>query len=505
MASAIKQLAGETVLYGLSHVGPRLLQFFFLAPYLTRVIGSADYGIHGTMYAYAAFFIVLFTFRMETAFFRYAGKNDDPDTVFSTALLGIVPIILAGTGIMILFDEQLTGLLARPGDERYIYWFLGIIALDALAALPFARLRLENKAKRFAHLKLLNVIATLVLAFFMLEMLPWLGRSGWSWAAALYDPSKKLDYVFLANLMASGLILVLLYREFRFSPALMNRELLNRMYRYSWPLVLVSITGVISLLFDRIFIKAFIPGDAAYALAQSGIYNACVKIAVPMSLFATAFNYAAEPFFFKNAEREDAKKTYADVALAFAVTGTLVFLGGSLFLDQLQYIIGAEYREGVGIVPIVLLAYLFMGLYYNFSIWYKLTDRTIFGTYISFIGAAITIGLNIVLIPKLGYYGSAWAVLICFLSMCAFAYYWGLRYYPIEFNVKKMGGYIITAVATYALSVLIVRFWDPGTYVMFVVNAVLWTLFLMLILKRERLWGRLSPALLRRRNGASQK
>lgn len=505
MSSAIRQLAGETVLYGLSHVGPRLLQFFFLAPYLTRVIGSSDYGIHGTMYAYAAFFIVLFTFRMETAFFRYAGKSEDADRVFSTALIGILPLILIGTVIMWMLDEPLTALLARPGDERYVYWFLGIIALDSLAALPFARLRLENKARRFATLKLLNVVATLILAFFMLEVLPWGAREGWSWAGAVYDPAKKLDYVFLANLMASGLILVLLYREFRFSAALLDRGLLGRMYRYSWPLVLVSITGVISLLFDRIFIKAFIPGDEAYALAQSGIYNACVKIAVPMSLFATAFNYAAEPFFFKNAGEENARKTYADVALAFAVTGTLVFLGGSLFLDQLKYIIGAEYREGIGIVPIVLLAYLFMGLYYNFSIWYKLTDRTIFGTYISFIGAVLTIGLNLILIPKMGYYGSAWAVLICFVSMCAFAYYWGQRYYPIAFDVKKMSGYIGLAVAGYLASEALRNWADPGIYPMFAINLILWTAFAALIMKREQLWQRLWPALLRRRNAASRK
>lgn len=487
MIGPIRKLAGETVLYGLSHVGPRLLQFFFLAPYLTRKIGTEEYGIHGTMYAYAAFFIVLFTFRMETAFFRYASRSDSSNKVFSTALICILPITIIGCAIMFFYDHSLASLLATPGDERYIHWFLGIIALDAVSALPFARLRLENKPKKFALLKLLNVLTTLVIAFALLEGLPFLGSFDINWALDLYNPAHKLDYVFLANLIASALIMVFLFSEFSFSPKDVDKALISKMYHYSWPLVIVSLTGVINLLFDRIFIKELVPGGEAYALSQSGIYNACVKIAVPMSLFATAFNYAAEPFFFKNSQNADARVVYARVALAFTITGSILFLLTTLFLDQLQYLIGEEFREGISIVPIVMMAYLFLGLYYTFSIWYKLTDQTIYGTYISISGAIISIVLNILLIPVIGYMGSAISVLVCFLFMCVAAWYLGQKHYPIPFNLKKIISYALVSFTIYWVSSLLYSYWDLSIMLKVITNTAILISFLYFVMRVERI------------------
>ena len=275
---------------------------------------------------------------------------------------------------------------------------------------------------------------------------------GYTGLVDFYDPQWNLDYVFIANLAASAITLLFFLPEYRRMQWQFDWDLWRKMLRYAGPLVIVGVAGVLNQLADRYLLNEFLPGTTAENLRQVGIYTASAKVAILMSLFIQAFNYAAEPFFFRNANRSDSREMYGQVAQAFSLVGSLVFLGVVLYIDLVQYLIGPDYRVGLGIVPILLLAYFFLGLYYNFSIWYKLTDRTDIGAYISVGGATIAISLNILLIPKIGYYGSAWAALATYGFMATANYLASRRYYPINYPIARMGFYLLLAIGAYFLS-----------------------------------------------------
>ncbi|MDX1700575.1 MAG: oligosaccharide flippase family protein, partial [Melioribacteraceae bacterium] len=264
-----------------------------------------------------------------------------------------------------------------------------------------------------------------------------------------------------------------------------DKAVFRRMFQYALPLVIVGVAGVINQLIDRFLVKELLPGSLVENLSQSGIYNACVKIAVLMLLFTTAFNYAAEPFFFKNADRKDAQLIYAKVGQAFAIVGSIVFLVISLYIDIFQYLIGRDFREGLGIVPILLMAYLFLGLYYNFSIWYKLKDKTHYGAMIASAGAVITLLLNFILVPEIGYYGSSIASLACFAAMCAMAIYFGRKFYPIPYPLLSMGKNILLAVILYGISFGLGTKID-NTILLLLSNTILLVIFIVFILKSQR-------------------
>ncbi|MEL6986464.1 MAG: oligosaccharide flippase family protein [Bacteroidota bacterium] len=472
-------MAGETAIYGIGNIATRILNYLLLTPYLTVIFKNNEYGIHGIMYSFSAFLLVIFSYRMDTALFRFGVREEERQKVFGTASIAIMISTAIFLILFILNAGPIAKILTSASDTRFVIYFCIIIALDTLTILPFAKLRLENQAKRFVYIKLLNVVITIIGVLTMLSLLPKLIEKGYA-LEAYYNRAHLLDYVFLSNLIASFIVVLSLLPEYFKFKLTFDKALFKKMFRYAFPLIIVSLAAVINQLSDRLFINWLIGID------ESGIYNAAVKIAILMSLFATAFNYAAEPFFFKNASKSENKDIYGQVGLAFTIVGSVVFLGILFYLDLIQYILGKDFRSGLDIVPVMLMAYLFLGLYYNFSIWYKLSDRTHIGAYIAIGGSIITILLNILLLPWLGYIGSSWASLSCFLFMCVAAYFLGQKYYPIQYPIAKIISYIVLAIAFYLFSNWIRPWAGENIYVILLMNTVLLLMYIGFVFFRER-------------------
>ncbi len=462
--SLLKKLAGETALYGLSSILGRLLTFVFLTPFLTNIFNDdrAQIGIQTDIYAWAAFLMIIFTYRMETAFFRFGSKKEDRATAYKTATTAVVATTTVLMLSLIALSQPCANQLGYPEQANYIIWFAFILGFDALSAIPFALLRLEGKALKFASVKLVNLFVQLGFVLLFLYVLP-------NYYPQYYDSDMGIGYVFIANLLASGVTFLLLLPTYWYKvvedeeermidqtfAAVFDKQLLKKMLLYSMPLVLAGFAGIINEVLDRILLKAHLPGDPDMVLQQLGVYGACYKIAIFMNLFTQAFNYAAEPFFFRNADKKFAKKLYADIAYLFALVGTFGFLSIMMFMDIVQYFVGSNYREGLIIVPVLLLANLCLGLYYNVAIWFKLSNQTKYGALIAVIGAFITIVGNILLIPFFiragypGYLGSAWATLFCYAFMLFIAYLLGQKHYPVPYRIGRIVFYICFVVFLY--------------------------------------------------------
>ncbi len=481
--SLLKKLAGETAIYGVGSILSRLLHWVILTPYFTRIFLQGEYGVVQELYTYAALLLVVFTYRMETAFFRFGSKSEGFERPFATASISLLGSTALLVVVLLLFTPGIADWLEYPDHPEYIIWFVLIIGFDALATIPFARLRLENRPLLFAGLKTLNIVINIVFIFFFLELCPYLIGQGWTWLEAIYNEGNRINYVFISNLIASfGILLALLPAYFRIR-LVFDADLWRRMLRYAFPLVIAGLAAVVNQLIGNPMLKFLASDDIDYNLRLVGIFGAAAKLAVIMNLFTTAFNYAAEPFFFKNAERDDSRTVYAQVGQAFALVGSLVFLGIVLYIDLIQFFLGKDFREGLGIVPILLMANLFLGLYYNFSIWFKLTDRTHFGGYIAVGGAVITISLNLLLIPRLGYYGPAWAALACYSFMAMVSYWTGQRYHPIHYPLGRIFLYMLAAIGGYFLSELgrslfsgdlpAILLWNTGILILYLTGLLL--------------------------------
>lgn len=459
--SKIRGLAKETIFYGAGNILSRLLNMAIAAPYLTNIFNdeTGQYGIHGLMYAFAALLMIFFTYGMETSFFRFGSEKGNRLIALATASRGIListPILMA---IFLFFATDIAAVFTQSSDWMYVVYFVFIIGFDALSALPFANLRLENKPLKFIGLKLLNVVINAIFLVFALSVLPWLVDNGVSWATGFYHKEHRLHYVFVANLLASILVfffLVPTYYKVFFGATNerghFDKALWLRMLNYAWPLVIVGIAGTINQLIDRFLLKEWLPGTFEENTAELGIYNGVVKLAVLILLFTQAFKFAAEPFFFKHAGEGGKKDVYAQVAQLFTLVGSLFFLGVLLYIDIAQYIIASNFRAGLHIVPVLMIAYLLQGIYYNFATWFKVTDNTIYGAYIAIAGAVVVITSNYFLIPRLGMAGAAWSVLICFGTMTVLAWWTGRKHYPIPYPLGKMATYIAAAIAVWMFS-----------------------------------------------------
>lgn len=448
----LKKLASQTVVYGLSSIFGRFLNYL-LVPLYTYYFSAAEYGVVSEFYAYAGFFSVVLLFGFETGYFRFRDK-DHPlrDVTYSTALVFVLLLNAAFFASISYFNQPLSAALNYPHHPEYLLWFSGILTLDAIAAIPFARLRAENKAFRFAAIKIIEILMTVFLSLFFIVYCPKLYQQNpQSWIATLYQPSIGVGYIFIANLIASGVKFLLLLPQLRGLSWGFDAKLLRRMLAYCAPMVVIGFAGIINEMLDRALLKHLLPYDSQTNMQQLGIYSACYKLSILMSLFIQAFRFAAEPFFFAYADKHDARPVYAKVLKFFVIFCVGIFLLVTLYLDFFQYFLGREFRVGLQVVPILLLANLCLGMYVNLSIWYKLTDRTLLGAAVSLFGALLTIALNIWWIPLFGYLGSAWATLACYATMVVLSYALGQIYYPVNYDIKGIFAYISVGLCLYGL------------------------------------------------------
>jgi O-antigen/teichoic acid export membrane protein len=450
--SVLKKLAGETAMYGLSSIVGRLLNYL-LVPLHTAVFLPGEFGVNAKLYAYVAFLNVLYTYGLETAYFRFASKSKD-DSFYHVALTSIILTSSLLSGLIMLFSPQIADALGYPERAHLVRWLAIIVAIDAIVAIPFARLRLQKKAKQFALARVANILLTVFLNIFFLVFCKDIYEGKYlsglqPLIRTIYYPSLGIGYIVLSNLIANAAFFLLLYRSFAFFRFRLDKQMLQSMWIYAYPILIMSLAGTTNLMTDRILLDSMLPDNfypgktSAEAL---GIYSGCYKLSIFMTLAIQAFRYAAEPFFFSQAEDKNAPGTFALVTKWFIVVCAVIWLGVSVNLDIIGlFLRSAEYREGLVVVPVLLLANLFLGVYYNLSVWFKLTDRTYYGTWITLTGAAISVIGNILLIPVLGYMGCAYTFLLSCLVMTTTCYLLGNKHYPVPYDVKSAAIYIISA------------------------------------------------------------
>ncbi|MDR2511643.1 MAG: polysaccharide biosynthesis C-terminal domain-containing protein [Bacteroidales bacterium] len=478
--SNLRQLISQTAIYGVPTIVGRFLNFL-LVPLYTRCFLDAEYGVITEMYAYVAFFTVILTLGLETGFFRYYVKRDRDPEVLNSILLTI--LMLAGAFLMLglCTYRPLAGIMGYADHPEYLLCFVIVLTLDTLTAIPFAKLRNDNKALRFAVIKIINILANIGFNLFFIVLCPYLLKNNpESIVKYLYNPLIGVGYVFLSNLLASIVQVLCFVPNFIRIKLKYNQKLMREILIYSLPVMVLSLAGIVNETFDRALLKYLLPKDTA--MSQLGIYGACYKVAILMNLFIQAFRYAAEPFFFKKAKEGD-KNVMEKATYYFFITCLFIFLVCTLFLNDIMLFVGKDFREGAKVVPILLLANIFLGLIYNLSIWYKNTDKTKIGMWISILGAGITVILNFVLIPRIGYMGAAWATLICYVTMAIVSYVLGQKYYPISYKIGKMSLYFLLALILFFVNYFLIDF---SPFINRIIAAVMLLVFVLFLLIMER-------------------
>ncbi|CAN5618449.1 oligosaccharide flippase family protein [soil metagenome] len=483
--SQIRKLAGQTAIYGLSSIVGRLLNYL-LVPIYTRIFTPGEYGVVSEYYAYVTFLMILFTYGMETAYFHFSTNADEEgkEKIYGNclSLLSISSAILSG--LLILFSSSIASALGYANHPEYIIWFSLILAFDALTALPFARLRQLGKAKKFAGLKMFNIVVNISLNIFFLYFLPTLAKHG-GWIASFYNPAIGVGYVFLANLIASALTLVFLIPDFKAVKIPLNIKLIRQMLLYAFPILIAGFAGMINETLDRAILKHLII-DKTVAIEQLGIYSACYKLSILMTLFVQTFRYAAEPFYFSQQHKDNARELFARIMNYFVLICSIIFLAVMLYIDVVKHFIGEKFYAGLTVVPILLMANLFLGVYLNLSMWYKLTGQTRFGAWLSIFGATITIAFLFWLIPPYGYVGAAWATFICYGSMMVASYIKGQQIYPVPYHLSRLLLFVGVAVGIWLLSLFLVQYFHLSGISMWIMNTLLLLGYIGTMWKIER-------------------
>lgn len=465
--AGLKSLAKETAIYGVSSIVGRFLNYLLVPVYTIALpASSGGYGVVTNIYAWVALMLVLLTCGMETGFFRFANKGqDDPMRVYSTTLLSVSIGSVIFVALGLLFLEPIAGWLEYGEHPWYIGMMMIVVAMDAVQSIPFAYLRYKKRPIKFAALKLLFIFLNIALNLFYYVVLK----------------GNDVGYAFLFNLICTSVVMLCMIPELRGFTYVLDRELLKRMLRYSLPLVILGVAGILNQVADKI-IFPFVYPDEAEATVQLGIYGAASKIAMIMAMFTQAFRFAYEPFVFGKSKEKDSREMYAQAMKFFIIFTLLAFLAVMFYLDILRHIIGRDYWDGLRVVPIVMAAEIFMGIYFNLSFWYKLIDETRWGAYFSLTGCTILILMNIFLIPKYGYIACAWAGFTGYGVAMLLSYFVGQKKYPIQYDLKAIGMYVLLAAVLYLAAEYVPI---DNIYLRMAYRTVLLILFIAYVVKRD--------------------
>ena len=485
--SGIKKLAGQTLWYGVSSIFARFLNYL-LTPYLTLKLSGSGFGEMSLVYAAIPFLNTLFLFGVETAYFRYVQKDEYKNEIYNTLSISIFTSTLSLCALLMIFNKSFAHLISIQDHPEYVTLSAFIIAFDALSALPFARLRHEGRPMKFAFVRVSGIILNIGIIYFFLSVCPrLLEKNPNSPLLLVYNKDFGVGYILLANVIQSFYQLVVLKKELFAFDWKFNFPMWKEVMLYALPLAIAGFAGMINETFDRIMLGWWAPVQSVQAARfEVGTYSACYKLSILITLFIQAFRMGAEPFFFKQSQQDDAPRTYARVMKFFVITITLMFLVVALYLDIWKHFIQNEAMwKGLTVVPILLFANMFLGIYYNLSIWYKLSQKTSAGAWITFIGAGITLLINALFIPRFSYMACAWATFFCYGIMMAVSYVWGQKKYPIPYATKKLCAYMVIVAVLYFIHHAVTGWW-PNVWLNFTLATLLTFGYLVFILRVER-------------------
>jgi len=478
----LKQLAGQTAIYGLSSIVARIINFFFV-PLYTRMLTTGNYGLASELLAYIALFQVVLTFGLETGFFRFASKDKSKaGVIFSTAVVSLGTSSVSFFLLVLLFSNQLSHFAGHP--VLYIIYSALILVIDCFTAILFAELRFQNKAWQFALFRSIKILSEVTFNIILFLFLPkYLISHPGSFVLELIPATPDYGYILLAILLSCIVSLLLFIpRLFRFHLVFSSKQF-KELLLYSLPLMIAGLPGVANDFISRIFFRFFAPDTMPWQ-DQLGIFNANVKLAVFMVLFVQMFRYAAEPFFFSSAMRDDMKKVYADVMKYFVAFCVLIFLGIAMYPELFALLLGKEFRSGISVLPIMLIANILLGVVFNLSMWYKLSGKTQYALTITLLGLGINLVVNVIFMPVYGYMAAAWGYLFSYLAMVIFSYYLSRKYYPIPYEWKTIILYFVTGIALYLLSVIVA---PAALGARIVLNTLYIIAFVFFVMKREKI------------------
>lgn len=482
MAGGMKSLAKDTAVYGLSSIVGKFINWC-LVPIYTEVLMTGEFGVMTNIYSFTALIAVILTFGMETGFFRFANKEENnPLSVYSTSLAFVGALCAIFLILCFTFLQPIADFLEYKDHSDYIAIMAIVVAIDAFSSIPFAYLRYKKRPIRFASIRVGAILITVSFTIFFLLVCPKIYVNNPSLIDWFYDPNYKTGYVFVANVIGSLFSLLLLVPQLIGFKHSLDKDLLIRMVKYSFPLLILGIAGILNQTVDKI-IYPFLFEDKDYALQQLGIYSACSRLAIIMMMFTQAFRFAFEPFIFAKNKNTDNTKAYTDAMKYFVIFSLVIFLGVMFYLDIIKHFIrNPAYYDGLDVVSIIMMGYILFGIYFNLSFWYKMIDKTYFGAVFSIIGCLTTIALNIIFVPKYGYIASAWATLICNLIMMLLSLYFERKYRPIPYDYKSIGFYFSLALILYMISYFVEI---SNEYMKMAFRTGLLILFLAIIIKRD--------------------
>jgi O-antigen/teichoic acid export membrane protein len=483
--SALKKLAGDTMIYGLTSIVGRFLNYL-LTPIYAWTFLPAEYGILGNLLAYVSFFQVLLTYGMETSFFRFASKSKKPNEVFGTCLISLTATSVIFVLLICIFSRRMSGWVGYPEQHLYIVWMGITVALDAITAIPFAKLRLQERPIKFAFFKVINIGINIFLNLFWILLCPRvLAHHPDSFLRYCYNPEIGIGYAFLSYMIASIVTLLLFIPDLGIRKLVFKSEKLKEMLNYGWPILVVGIAGMVTLNIDKILIPALI-SNGKNPMYELGVYAANGKLAILMTLFIQAFRFSFEPFLFSHYKSEASKKVYSVIMNYFVIFGLLIFIGVLFYMDIIKYFIGSStsgYHEGMKIVPWMLMGNLFLGIFYTQSLWYKLTDQTHYGAIFSVIGGIITLLINVLFIPSMGYMACAIAFFVSTLIITIISYIYGQKHFPVQYDLKKIGSYFLVAMLLYIIEMNVNI---SGIILKYGFKTFLFSLFVLFIWSQEK-------------------